>query len=90
MSGIDYSAGSIRKGAKDSMEGWIRAQEESSIRQVNAAVGSASRAKAERLLVVSRDEKALGVIHLKDIVKPGIVTASIAFAPWASDRDGYR
>jgi K+-transporting ATPase ATPase B chain len=71
MSGIDLDGHSIRKGAGEAVTAWIRqrggtvpAELERSIEQVSLQGGTP--------LAVARDDQALGVIHLKDIVKGGI------------------
>jgi K+-transporting ATPase ATPase B chain len=71
MSGIDLDGHSIRKGAGDAVVAWIRQQGgevppelETSMRDVSNQGGTP--------LAVARDDRALGVIHLKDIVKGGI------------------
>ena len=71
MSGIDVDGHSIRKGAGEAVIAWIRqrggavpAELERSIEQVSLQGGTP--------LAVARDDQALGVIHLKDIVKGGI------------------
>jgi K+-transporting ATPase B subunit len=74
MSGVDLpakgsSAGEqIRKGAADSVVRWLRrpatADLDAAVKQIAKAGGTP--------LVVARGERALGVIYLKDIVKPGI------------------
>ena len=71
MSGIDYGAAKIRKGAGDAIASWVNSQggtvnSESlgAVRQV-ATVGGTP-------LVVAANESVLGVIHLKDVVKEGM------------------
>jgi K+-transporting ATPase ATPase B chain len=71
MSGIDLDGHSIRKGAGEAVTAWIRqrggtvpAELERAIEQVSLQGGTP--------LAVARDDQALGVIHLKDIVKGGI------------------
>jgi K+-transporting ATPase ATPase B chain len=71
MSGIDLDGHSIRKGAGEAVVSWIRqrggvvpGELERAIEQVSLQGGTP--------LAVARDERALGVIHLKDIVKGGI------------------
>ena len=71
MSGIDLDGHSIRKGAGEAVTAWIRqrggvvpAELERSIEAVSLQGGTP--------LAVARDDQALGVIHLKDIVKGGI------------------
>ena len=71
MSGVDSGDTIIRKGAADAvfdhMNGWgqpVSAELERAIDAIAQAGGTP--------LVVTRNGKALGVIHLKDIVKGGI------------------
>ena len=71
MSGIDLDGHSVRKGAGDAVMAWIRQQGgevppelESTLAQVSGQGGTP--------LAVARDDRAVGVIHLKDIVKGGI------------------
>jgi K+-transporting ATPase ATPase B chain len=71
MSGIDWQGRRIRKGAADAVIAWIAAQGghapdglDGLVRRVAESGGTP--------LVVSVDDRALGVIHLKDIVKGGI------------------
>jgi len=71
MSGIDLDGHSVRKGAGDAVVLWIKQRGgeappelESTLAQVSGQGGTP--------LAVARDDKALGVIHLKDIVKGGI------------------
>jgi K+-transporting ATPase ATPase B chain len=71
MSGIDYAGISIRKGAQDAVESYVKGQGGQLDAAVRAAVEKVSRSGGTPL-VVSRNEKALGVIYLKDVVKPGI------------------
>lgn len=71
MSGVDYDGMEIRKGAADSIREYVQAG------------GSTYSEDAERVvkeianqggtpLVVAKDHKLLGVIHLKDIIKQGV------------------
>ena len=71
MSGVDLDGLAIRKGAVEAVEAWVREQ--------GGAVSPALREAAERIarsggtpLLVARGAQAMGVIHLKDIVKGGI------------------
>jgi K+-transporting ATPase ATPase B chain len=68
MSGVDINGGSIRKGAADSVFGWITGD---CPNEVCEAVDRISR-NGGTPLVVARRDKALGVIYLKDIVKGGL------------------
>jgi K+-transporting ATPase ATPase B chain len=71
MSGIDYNGISIRKGAMDAVRGWVAGQGESLPNDVFEAVERIA-STGGTPLVVARGKDSLGVIHLKDIVKPGI------------------
>src|SRR5208337_3812399 len=68
MSGVDIDGHSIRKGAADSVRGWICG---SCPKEIGEAVDRISRLGGTPL-VVARQDKALGVIYLKDIVKGGL------------------
>jgi potassium-transporting ATPase ATP-binding subunit len=71
MSGVDWEGHKIRKGAVDSVVGWV----ESLGGTVSQELNDIARSVAEQggtPLVVSLDDRALGVVHLKDIVKGGI------------------
>jgi K+-transporting ATPase ATPase B chain len=71
MSGIDWQEYRIRKGAADAVIAWIKTQGG----DVPAGLDDLVRGVAESggtPLVVSIDDRALGVVHLKDIVKGGI------------------
>ncbi|MBL8055329.1 MAG: potassium-transporting ATPase subunit KdpB [Anaerolineales bacterium] len=71
MSGVDVNGTSIRKGAPDTITTLIRAQGRPVPPDLPAAVEAIARTGGTPL-VVARDGAALGVIHLKDIVKGGI------------------
>jgi potassium-transporting ATPase ATP-binding subunit len=71
MSGVDLEGRSVRKGAADAIRRWIEA--------AGGAVPVELDAMVERIavsggtpLVVASDSRALGVIHLKDVVKQGM------------------
>ena len=71
MSGVDLAGRQIRKGALDAVEEWIQS--------LGGSLPEAARELAEGIarsggtpLVVAEDAEALGVVHLKDIVKGGI------------------
>jgi K+-transporting ATPase ATPase B chain len=68
MSGVDINGSSIRKGAADSVRGWICG---TCPKEIDEAVDRISRLGGTPL-VVARQDKALGVIYLKDIVKGGL------------------
>jgi len=71
MSGVNLDGRQIRKGAADSIAHYLE--------QNNGAMPQEVRATVERIassggtpLVVSENRRAMGVIHLKDVVKGGI------------------
>lgn len=71
MSGIGLSGTQIRKGAMDAVAGWLKSQgTELSVDVVDTVKRIAGSGGTP--LVVAKNNRALGVIHLKDIVKPGI------------------
>ena len=71
MSGVDYNGASIRKGAPDAILSLIQSSGNSFPPGITTAVEAIARSGGTPL-VVAENEKALGVIHLKDIVKGGI------------------
>lgn len=71
MSGVDMDGVSIRKGAPDAMMNLLQHNGSSAPGDLKPAVDSIARAGGTPL-VVTRNGQALGVIHLKDIVKGGI------------------
>jgi K+-transporting ATPase ATPase B chain len=72
MSGIDLPEGPIRKGASDAMLNYVRGQGSPGIpADVSAQIDRVARSGGTPL-VVARAARVLGVVHLKDIVKPDI------------------
>ena len=71
MSGVDFEGHSIRKGAADAVRSYVESGGGAYSSECAAAVERISRAGGTPLLV-ARDRKILGVVHLKDIVKQGI------------------
>ena len=71
MSGIDVDGVSIRKGAGEAVVAWIRQQGGLVPPELEQTMHDVS-GKGGTPLAVARNDKALGVIHLKDIVKGGI------------------
>jgi K+-transporting ATPase ATPase B chain len=71
MSGVDHGDLHIRKGAADALFKYIITSENVVSDQLRETVDTISRAGGTPL-VVAQNGKALGVIHLKDIVKGGI------------------
>ncbi|HEY0794521.1 MAG TPA: potassium-transporting ATPase subunit KdpB [Acidisarcina sp.] len=71
MSGVNMEGRVIRKGAADAIEKYLQAQGSEMGREVREAVDTIARSGGTPL-VVSEGKRALGVIHLKDIVKGGM------------------
>ncbi len=71
MSGVNFNGTQIRKGAPDTMIGLIQSNGNGVASDLKPTVDSIARTGGTPL-VVTRDNKALGVIHLKDIVKGGM------------------
>ena len=76
MSGIDVDGHSIRKGASDSVRRWITESGGKLPEELDTLVNSVSGKGGTPLVVAEmgadRVGRALGVIYLKDIVKPGM------------------
>jgi K+-transporting ATPase ATPase B chain len=68
---VDYNGTSIRKGAPDTMIALIQSNGHESAADLKLTVDSIARAGSTPL-IVTRNGQALGVIHLKDIVKGGM------------------
>jgi K+-transporting ATPase ATPase B chain len=71
MSGVDLDGRQIRKGAADAVEAYMKVQGGSLSKEVVAEVDAIAR-QGGTPLVVAEGARALGVVHLKDIVKGGI------------------
>ena len=71
MSGVDLDGVSIRKGALDAVETWVRDHGKTVPPEVRETAERIARNGGTPLLV-ARNGEAVGVIHLKDIVKGGI------------------
>jgi potassium-transporting ATPase ATP-binding subunit len=71
MSGIDINGSQIRKGAADAIKVFVEANGGRVPPEVDAAVQLVAE-QGGTPLVVARDNFALGVVHLKDIVKGGM------------------
>jgi K+-transporting ATPase ATPase B chain len=71
MSGVDVGGQSIRKGAADSVRDWVAVQGGVWPPEVALAVEQIAKAGGTPL-VVAEGPEALGVVHLKDVVKGGI------------------
>jgi K+-transporting ATPase ATPase B chain len=71
MSGVDMEGRSIRKGAADAIAGYLKENGSILPDEVRAIVDTVARSGGTPL-VVAENGRALGVIHLKDIVKGGM------------------
>ncbi|MFA5844824.1 MAG: potassium-transporting ATPase subunit KdpB [Coriobacteriia bacterium] len=71
MSGVDVDGRCIRKGAADAVEAWVESVGGTPPADLEDLVRSVSE-RGGTPLVVATDDRALGVVHLKDIVKGGI------------------
>jgi potassium-transporting ATPase ATP-binding subunit len=71
MSGVDFDGRCIRKGAADAIENYLKQNDGVMPQEVRATVETISRSGGTPL-VVAENNRALGVIHLKDIVKGGM------------------
>ena len=71
MSGVNFDGRVIRKGAADAIERYLKENGGYLPKEVQATVETIARSGGTPL-VVAENNRALGVIHLKDIVKGGI------------------
>jgi K+-transporting ATPase ATPase B chain len=71
MSGVDFDERSIRKGAAEAVEAWVKAQSGAVPAGVRERVESVGRAGGTPL-VVAEGRRVLGVVELTDVVKGGI------------------
>jgi K+-transporting ATPase ATPase B chain len=72
MSGVDLDGQEIRKGAPDAVHAFVEAKGGRVPAELDAAVQRVAEAGGTPLLV-ARDNWALGAVHLKDVVKGGMV-----------------
>lgn len=71
MSGVDFDGNEIRKGAADSIREYVTAKGGTYSSECGEAVKKIA-GQGGTPLVVTKNGKVLGVIHLKDIVKNGV------------------
>lgn len=71
MSGVDYNGSEIRKGAADAVKEYVLAGNGGYSGECDEAVKRISN-QGGTPLVVAKNHKILGVIHLKDIIKQGV------------------
>lgn len=71
MSGVDYDGNEIRKGAADTMQKYVTENGGIYSEECDQIVKEIAN-KGGTPLVVAKNHKILGVIHLKDIIKQGV------------------
>ncbi|WP_413537462.1 potassium-transporting ATPase subunit KdpB [Enterococcus malodoratus] len=71
MSGIDYRGDEIRKGAADTMKNYVQSKSETYPPECDEIVAKIARAGGTPLVVV-KNNRVMGVVYLKDIVKNGV------------------
>ena len=71
MSGVDYDGNQIRKGAADAIKAYVTENGGTYSKECDEIVRKISN-EGGTPLVVAKNHKILGVIHLKDIIKSGI------------------
>ncbi len=71
MSGVDFNGTMIRKGAPDSVSAWVREQGGDAHTELATQVERIARGGGTPLLL-ARNKQIVGVIHLKDILKPNM------------------
>jgi K+-transporting ATPase ATPase B chain len=72
MSGVDYNGTRLRKGAGDAIENWVLAEGGRPPTELQAELDRIGR-EGGTPLAVARNERVLGVVYLKDVVKEGMV-----------------
>jgi K+-transporting ATPase ATPase B chain len=71
MSGVDYNGTQLRKGAGDAIAEWIVTEGGHAPPELRAELDRIGR-EGGTPLAVARDERVLGVVYLKDVVKEGM------------------
>ncbi len=71
MSGIDYRGDEIRKGAADTMKHYVQSKGEIYPPECDEIVDKIARAGGTPLVVV-KNNRVMGVVYLKDVVKNGV------------------
>ncbi|MGH1848343.1 potassium-transporting ATPase subunit KdpB [Enterococcus gilvus] len=71
MSGIDYRGDVIRKGAADTMKKYVQSNGESYPAECDEIVDKIARSGGTPLVVV-KNNRVMGIVYLKDIVKNGV------------------
>ncbi len=71
MSGVDYDGTRLRKGAGDAVQAWVAAEGGRAPAELQAELDRVGR-EGGTPLAVARNERVLGVVYLKDVVKEGM------------------
>ncbi|HEV7399127.1 MAG TPA: potassium-transporting ATPase subunit KdpB [Solirubrobacterales bacterium] len=71
MSGVDYNGTRLRKGAGDAIEDWVSAEGGRAPAELRAELDRIGR-EGGTPLAVARNERVLGVVYLKDVIKEGM------------------
>jgi len=71
MSGVDFNGTRLRKGAGDAIESWVLAEGGRPPAELHGELDRIGR-EGGTPLAVARDERVLGVVYLKDVVKEGM------------------
>jgi len=71
MSGVDYNGTRLRKGAGDAIEEWVAAEGGRAPTELRSELDRIGR-EGGTPLAVARNERVLGAIYLKDVVKDGM------------------
>lgn len=71
MSGVNYDGNEIRKGAADAVKAYVEEAGQTYSSQCNEVVERIAN-QGGTPLVVAKNHKIMGVIHLKDIIKQGV------------------
>jgi K+-transporting ATPase ATPase B chain len=71
MSGVDFNGTRLRKGAGDAIQSWVVAEGGRVPPKLGAELDRIGR-EGGTPLAVARDERVLGVVYLKDVVKDGM------------------
>ncbi|MDX6609102.1 MAG: potassium-transporting ATPase ATP-binding subunit [Solirubrobacterales bacterium] len=73
MSGVDFNGTRLRKGAGDAIESWVAAEGGRAPAQLRGELDRIGR-EGGTPLAVARNERVLGVVYLKDVIKEGMST----------------
>ena len=71
MSGVDFNGTRLRKGAGDAIEDWVAAEGGRAPAELRSELDRIGR-EGGTPLAVARNERVLGVIYLKDVIKEGM------------------